>query len=88
MSESFSAEPCFYESEAFCSYSFLHLGEMGLAGGFVPVAASRSEVGVASEALHQVQPVMEELPPAPQLPAWNVAGEEPVGYAGSHRFRD
>ena len=36
------------------AYPLLHLGEVGLAGGPVPVSADSSKVGVSSEAFHQV----------------------------------
>ena len=54
MSEGFSAEPCFYEPEAFCSHSFLHLGEVGFGGCLVTVSAGFSEASFSSEAFHQV----------------------------------
>jgi len=54
MFEGFVAEPGFDYSEAFCSYSFLHLAEVGLAGCLVTVATGFSEVGVSSEAFDEV----------------------------------
>jgi len=54
LSEGFSAEPCFYESEAFCSYSFLHLCEVGFGGCLVTVPACFSEAFFSSEAFGEV----------------------------------
>jgi len=54
MSEGFSAEPCFYDLESFCSYSFLHLCEMGFGECLVPIPAGLSEASFSSEALDKV----------------------------------
>jgi hypothetical protein len=54
MAEGFFSEPGFYGSEAFCSYSFLHLGKMSLGGCFFLVSAGFSEVVVSSEAFDEV----------------------------------
>jgi hypothetical protein len=42
------------DPESFNAYSLLHLGEVGLGGGLVPVSAGVSEVGVAFEAFDEV----------------------------------
>ena len=57
------AEPGFDDAEAFCSYSFLHLGEVGLAGRPFAVAAGPSEVWFSSQPLGEVFDVgyLEEL---------------------------
>jgi len=55
------AEPGLDDAESLGSDAAFHLGIMGLAGGFVPVAAGRSEVGVAPEALDEVLDVWDLL---------------------------
>jgi len=52
--EGFPSEPGLYDAEALDADPLLHLGEVGVAGGPVPVAAYLSEVGVASEAFDEV----------------------------------
>ena len=54
MAEGFSAESCFYDSEAFYPDPFLHLCEMCLGGCLVPVPTGFTKVSVSSEAFHQV----------------------------------
>ena len=48
MLQGFSAEPGFDDAEAFGSYSFLHLGEVGLCWDVVMVAAGFAEASFSS----------------------------------------
>jgi hypothetical protein len=54
MAEGFSAEPCFYDTEALDTDAFLHLCEVGFGGCFVLVSAGFSEVVVSFEAFDEV----------------------------------
>ena len=61
--EGLPSEPGLDDPETFGSYPFLHLGEVGFGGCFVPVSAGVSEDGVAFEAFDEVLDVgyLEEL---------------------------
>ena len=59
--QGFSSNPGLDDAEALGSDAALHLAEVGLAGGPVSVSADLSEVGVPSEAFHQVLDVWDLL---------------------------
>ena len=63
VAEGFPSEPGLDDSEAFGSYSLLHLAKVGFGGGFVLVSAGVSEDGAAFEAFDEVFHVgyLEEL---------------------------